>query len=599
MIKRYISRFFPVIPVALILGMTIFSHSCANTTTPPTGGPKDTIPPVITEIYPALGQVNVPVHKTKLELEFNEYVVVKDPKSLYLSPPLEKAPLHKIKGKSVIVYFEGDLDSNKTYTLDVTNAIADNNEGNMFPGYTLVFSTGERIDSMVVTGLVQDCNTLMPLKGATVMLYKDHADSAIFLKRPDAAVKTDEWGFFCLRNIQDTVYRMYAIMDENNNNIYEAENEKVAFIDTLIRPVVMVSDSLPELMKYDMKDTLNCLARNTEYELNIFREKPSKQMIVNKERIGERTAYITFMAPYAQVDSIWIKGVPADKLITQFNIVQDSLEIWVNDPKPQPDTLFLNVKYMKTDTLGLLNSFTEEIKLTKPRKSVAAKASKKDIKKEDTTAVFTMDAKPENIEQYGFVMEFKYPLVESAFDSLVFRSVKPRQQESIGKYTVTQDSLNLRKYVIMPSEKLQQGYEYFLKIPHRKFRDINGFYNDSSEVKVTLPSDDKLSTLILNLSGVNNKYIVDLLNEKRDKTLRSYIITEDVPLTFPYLKAGKYSIRITEDLNRNGIVDTGNLLEHRQPEKVRFYKLEDGTFLIDIPEMSELEQTIDINEMFN
>ena len=597
--KKILSNIFPAIPVAIVLGSMIFSHSCANTTTPPTGGPKDTIPPTIVEIYPALGQVNVPVHKTKLKLEFDEYVVVKDPKSLYLSPPLEKAPLHKIKGKSVIVYFDGDLDSNKTYTLDVTNAIADNNEGNMFPGYTLVFSTGERIDSMVVTGLVQDCNTLMPLKGATVMLYKDHADSAIFLKRPDAAVKTDEWGFFCLRNIQDTLYRMYAIIDDNNNNIYEAENEKVAFIDTLIRPVVMVSDSLPELMKYDMKDTLNCLARKTEYELNIFREKPSKQMIVNKERIGERTAYITFMAPYAQVDSIWIKGVPAEKLITQFNLVQDSLEIWVNDPRPQPDTLFLNVKYMKTDTLGLLNSFTEEIKLAKPRKSVAAKASKKDIKKEDTTAVFTMDAKPENIEQYGFVMEFKYPIVESAFDSLVFRSVNPRQQESIGKYTVTQDSLNLRKYVIMPSEKFQQGYEYFLKIPHRKFRDINGFYNDSSEVKVTLPSDDKLSSLTLNLSGVNNKYIVDLLNEKRDKTLRSYIITGDTSLLFPYLKAGKYSIRITEDLNRNGIVDTGNLLEHKQPEKVRFYKLEDGTFLIDIPEMTELEQARDINEMFN
>ena len=597
--KKILSNIIPAIPVAIVLGSMIFSHSCANTTTPPTGGPKDTIPPTIVEIYPALGQVNVPVHKTKLKLEFDEYVVVKDPKSLYLSPPLEKAPLHKIKGKSVIVYFDGDLDSNKTYTLDVTNAIADNNEGNMFPGYTLVFSTGERIDSMVVTGLVQDCNTLMPLKGATVMLYKDHADSAIFLKRPDAAVKTDEWGFFCLRNIQDTLYRMYAIIDDNNNNIYEAENEKVAFIDTLIRPVVMVSDSLPELMKYDMKDTLNCLARKTEYELNIFREKPSKQMIVNKERIGERTAYITFMAPYAQVDSIWIKGVPAEKLITQFNLVQDSLEIWVNDPRPQPDTLFLNVKYMKTDTLGLLNSFTEEIKLAKPRKSVAAKASKKDIKKEDTTAVFTMDAKPENIEQYGFVMEFKYPIVESAFDSLVFRSVNPRQQESIGKYTVTQDSLNLRKYVIMPSEKFQQGYEYFLKIPHRKFRDINGFYNDSSEVKVTLPSDDKLSSLTLNLSGVNNKYIVDLLNEKRDKTLRSYIITGDTSLLFPYLKAGKYSIRITEDLNRNGIVDTGNLLEHKQPEKVRFYKLEDGTFLIDIPEMTELEQAIDINEMFN
>jgi hypothetical protein len=252
---------------------------------------------------------------------------------------------------------------------------------------------------------------------------------------------------------------------------------------------------------------------------------------------------------------------------------------------------------MKTDTLGLLNSFTEEIKLLNPKKG-PAKTSKKDIKKEDTLAVFTMDAKPENIEQYGFVMEFKYPLVESAFDSLTFRSVNPRQQEEIGKYTVERDTLNLRKFTIRPAEKLQPGYEYFLKVPHRKFKDINGFYNDSSEVKVTLPNDDKLSTLSLVLSNVNNKYIVDLLNEKRDKVLRSYIIEDDATLPFPYLKEGKYSIRITEDLNRNGIVDTGILLEHKQPEKVRFYKLEDGTFLIDIPEMMEIEQNIDIIEMF-
>ena len=596
--KRFITNLLPLIPVGIILGTMIFSHSCANTTTPPSGGPKDTIPPLITEIYPVLGQTNVPRSKTKLEIKFNEYVTVKDPKSLFLSPPLEKSPMFKLKGKGVVVYFEGDLDSNKTYTLDVTNAIADNNEGNMFPGYTLVFSTGDRIDSMVVTGLVQDCNTLEPLKGATVMLYKDHADSAIFLKRPDAAVKTDDWGFFCLRNIQDTVYRMYAIIDENNNNLYEAETEKVAFIDTLIRPVTIVNDSLPELMKYDMKDTLHCLERKTEYELNIFREKPSKQLIVNKERIGERTAYITFMAPYAQIDSLWFKGIPSNKIITQFNLVQDSLEIWINDPKPQPDTLFLNVKYMKTDTLGMLNSFTEEIKLAKPKTSLVAKSAKKDIKHEDTTAVFTLEAKPETVEQYGFTMEFKYPIVKDGFDSLEFRSINPRQQEKRGKYKVTQDSLNLRRYIIMPEEKLQQGYEYFLKVPYRKFMDINGYYNDSTEVKVTLPTDDKLSSMSLVLSGVNNKYIVDLLSEKRDKVLRSYIIDKDITLLFPYLKAGKYSIRITEDLNRNGLVDTGILLEHKQPEKVRFYKLEDGTMLIDIPEMMELEQNINVTEMF-
>ena len=112
--KKILSKIFPAIPVCIVLGSMIFSHSCANTTTPPSGGPKDTIPPLITQIYPALGQTNVPVHKTKLEIKFNEYVVVKDPKSLFLSPPLEKSPQFKIKGKGVIVYFENDLDSNKT-----------------------------------------------------------------------------------------------------------------------------------------------------------------------------------------------------------------------------------------------------------------------------------------------------------------------------------------------------------------------------------------------------------------------------------------------------------------------------------------------------
>lgn len=596
--KKILSNLIPAIPVAIILGTMIFSHSCANTTTPPSGGPKDTIPPVIVEVVPVMGATNVPTKKTKLYLKFNEYVQVKDAKSLFLSPPLEKAPKYRLKGKGVEITFENDLDSNKTYTLDVTNAIADNNEGNMFPGFTLVFSTGDRIDSMVVTGLVQDCNTLQPLKGATVLLYKDHADSAIFLKRPDAAVKTDDWGFFCLRNIQDTVYRMYALIDENNNNKYDPDAEKVAFIDSLVKPVVVVNDSLPELLKYEMDDTLNCLARKTEYELSIFREKPSKQMIVNKERVGERTSYITFMAPYAEIDSIWITGVPAEKLITQFNILRDSLEIWVNDPAPQPDTFHLNVKYLKTDTLGMLNPAVDEIKLLNPDRKVFGKSSKKDLKHEDTIAVVDVVAKPETVEQYGFTMEFKYPVVEYAFDSLKFTYLNPKQQEFTGKFTVQQDSTNLRKYIIMPSEKLQTGYEYKLKVPYRIFRDINGFYNDSTEVKVTLPNDDNLSTLFLHLTDVNNKYIIDLLNEKRNEVLRSYVIDKDQTLIFPYLKAGKYSIRITEDLNRNGIVDTGILLEHKQPEKVRFYKLEDGTFLIDIPEMTEMDQNLNLKEMF-
>ena len=580
------------------VGTLVFSLSCANTTTPPSGGPKDTIPPVLEKFYPAQGDTMIPTHKTQISMTFDEYVVVKDVQNLYLSPPLEKTPKYKMRNKSLIVYFESDLDSNKTYVLDVSNAIADNNEGNMYPGYALVFSTGRQVDSMMMTGIVQDCNTLMPVKGATVMLYKDHSDSAIFKHRPDAAIKTDDWGFFCLRNIQDTLYRMYAIMDMNNNNIYEADQEQVAFLDTVVRPAQKVNDSLPELKKYIMTDTVACLARKTQYEMNLFKEVPSKQMILNKGRLGERTAYITFMAPYAQIDSIWMTGIPSDKLITQFNLEQDSLEIWVNDPRTLPDTLFLNVDYLKTDTLGNLVPTVEEVKLAKPREAAVAKSSRKDIKKEDTTTVFTITAEPETVEQYGFEIEFKYPLVEEAFDSLVFRYLNPKQQEFTDTYTVVQDSLNLRKYVVRPSSKLLPGYEYFLKVPHRKFKDINGFYNDSSEVKVTLPNDDKLSSLNLVLSNVMNKYIIDLLNEKRDQIIRSFIIERDTTLLFPYIKTGKYSIRLTEDLNRNGLVDTGNLLEHKQPEKVKFFKLDDGSSYLEIPEMTELEQAIDVGELF-
>ena len=184
-----LKKFLPLVPAALILGSLMFPSGCANTTTPPSGGAKDTIPPVLTKVSPLPATVNVS-RKAKLRFTFNEYVKIKDANGIYLSPPLERKPKSAIHGKSLDVSFESDLDSNTTYTLDLTDAIADNNEGNLFPGYTLVFSTGAKIDSMCLTGLVQDCNTLMPVKGATVLLYKDHSDSAVFLKRPVAAATT-------------------------------------------------------------------------------------------------------------------------------------------------------------------------------------------------------------------------------------------------------------------------------------------------------------------------------------------------------------------------------------------------------------------------
>lgn len=594
---KILGRIFPLIPAAMVIGVMMFPSSCANTTSQPSGGKKDTIPPVIVGIRPLPGSTHVPLN-TQIEIEFDEYVTVKDMKGIFLSPPQQNAPKYRMKGKKLVVYFEEPLLENTTYTLDLNAAVADNNEGNMFPGFTLAFSTGERIDSMVLTGTVRDCNTLQPIKGATVMLYKDHSDSAAMLHRPDAAVKTDSWGYFSIRNIQDTLYRVYAVVDEAGNNIYDLEADRIGFVDSLVRPVLVVSDTLKELLKYDMLDTAKCMARRSEYEMVVFKERPTRQIIKDSKRIDARSAYVSFMASGAEIDSIWVKNVPSRNLIMQFNRERDSLELWINDRRKAPDTLHVYVDYMKTDSTRSLSPFTEHLRLVSEKKESTSKSSRKNLKHEDTTCVFKLSAEAELIEQEGFSLLFNYPLIKEGFSKISLTSVNPRQQENPVKFSVTRDSTNLRKYIIKPQEALQHGYDYIIKVPYREFRDINGHYNDSTQVKVRLPEDDKLSLLSLELSGVEHTYIIDLLNEKRDKVLRSYHIDSDTTLDFPYLKKGKYSIRMTEDRNSNGLVDTGSILEHRQPEKVIFFKLKDGSYVLDIPESTELVQQINLATLF-
>ena len=595
--KKFLSRYFPLLPAAVVILSTLFSHSCANTTQAPTGGLKDTIPPVIVKISPKPGSIKVPVSGTKIVFTFNEYVTVKDPKSIYLSPPQEKAPKYKMKGKSLVVYFEEDLLPDITYTIDLTGAIADNNESNMFPGYTTWFSTGEIIDTMFLTGTVSDCNDLRPVKGATVMLYKDHSDSAVFLKRPIASVKTDEWGFFSLRNIRDTVYRAYALVDANGNNKYDPDEDRIAFLDTLVRPFRVVEEDSPELKKYDMKDTASCLARKSDINLVVFRERPSKQMVVNKKRTSDRSAYITFMAPDARIDSLWFNGFPADKVITEFNIQQDSLLLWINDSRPMPDTLQLFVNYWKTDSSGVLKPVAENFKLIDENKPKGRNARTK-IEHNDTVCAITLKADPETFEQYGIIMEFADPPFLGDFDTLSMKSINPKQVEQEERFTIERDSLNLRRYIVTPGFKIMSGYDYVFKVPQRSFRDINGHWNDSTQVKVTLPTGDDLSSFTLNVTGVDRKYIIEMLDEKKSKVFRKYIIEADKELLFPYLNKGKYCIRITEDANKNGIVDTGILLQHKQPEKVKFLRTNDSdTF--DIPERSEITQNLNMLEFMD
>ena len=594
----------------IVLGIfvsVIFSKSCANTSTPPEGGPKDTIPPVIVEVVPANNALNHPRDKrhSSVSFEFNEYVALNNPNSyLFLSPPQTKPPTAKIKGKRVVVSFEEPLDSNKTYSLSLGEAIKDNNEGNPFPPYTHSFSTGSHIDSLFVSGNIVEASTMLPMSNITVLFHTDPSDSAIFKVLPKAAAKSDLWGYFTVRNLPaDTVYRVFAIEDLNNNCLYDPDQERVAFLDTLVLPSSVMRDSLPELLSFNMTDTAACLSRPAQLSLSMFKEVSQRQILRAKERVSRRQMYLKFSAPYPQIDSIIIDGIPDEKLIKEYNYYKDSIVIWINDQGPVADTLRMRLTYMKTDdSLNILVPQTDTIRMVRPKAKMVENRWGEMVEEVDTLAAYEVDATPENIDQNGIIITFESPMIVTPFDSITIMAKNTREQVSPAQFTVEQDTANIKKFTLRLAEKLTPGFEYTLRIPDSVFMDIDGIYCDSLVKKITLPQDESLSSLTVEASNVHEKYLVELVDEKRTKVFRSYQIDTVSVLEFPYLKAGKYSIRITEDKNGNGQVDTGSLLDKKQPEKVMMFRFNESmgnnAYILELPERTELIQTIDIGEMF-
>ena len=590
-----------------IFASVIFSKSCANTSTPPEGGPKDTIPPVIVEVVPANNALNHPRDKrhSSVSFEFNEYVALNNPNSyLFLSPPQTKPPTAKIKGKRVVVSFEEPLDSNKTYSLSLGEAIKDNNEGNPFPPYTHSFSTGSHIDSLFVSGNIVEASTMLPMSNITVLFHTDPSDSAIFKVLPKAAAKSDLWGYFTVRNLPaDTVYRVFAIEDLNNNCLYDPDQERVAFLDTLVLPSSVMRDSLPELLSFNMTDTAACLSRPAQLSLSMFKEVSQRQILRAKERVSRRQMYLKFSAPYPQIDSIIIDGIPDEKLIKEYNYYKDSIVIWINDQGPVADTLRMRLTYMKTDdSLNILVPQTDTIRMVRPKAKMVENRWGEMVEEVDTLAAYEVDATPENIDQNGIIITFESPMIVNTFDSITIMAKNTREQVSPAQFTVEQDTANIKKFTLRLAEKLTPGFEYTLRIPDSVFMDIDGIYCDSLVKKITLPQDESLSSLTVEASNVHEKYLVELVDEKRTKVFRSYLIDSTSVLDFPYLKAGKYSIRITEDKNGNGQVDTGSLLDKKQPEKVMMFRFNESmgnnAYILELPERTELIQTIDIGEMF-
>ena len=265
------------------------------------------------------------------------------------------------------------------------------------------------------------------------------------------------------------------------------------------------------------------------------------------------------------------------------------------------------VKYHKTDSTGTLVPTVENLKMVAPaekkqqrrgaKQTEEKEKGNKPEKRKDLLEV-TVLADNKMVEQEGITIQVKEPLATIYKDSITFRMKTPRLIESNVDYTFVQDSLEITKYVVKTKEPYVTGNDYELVIPKGAFKDINGFTNDSITTKISLPTDENLSSLTLEMRNVDSRYIVELINPARSQVFRKYIISDDSDLLFPYLTAGEYSVRITEDKNGNGIIDTGELLVRNQPEKVLLYKLDDGKDIVKIADRTELVQTVDINSMF-
>ena len=582
--------------IAAFTAACLLSHSCANTTTAPQGGPKDTLPPVIRQIVPENGATAFPTVGGSVVLTFDEYTVVKNSGDILLSPPLKKKLKTKVRGKSIVVTVQDTLRENTTYTIDFGSALADNNEGNVAPRTVYTFSTGDVIDSMYVTGRVIDCQTLKPVPKTLVSLYRDHSDSACFNALPDAAAITDEWGFFTIRNIAPDAYRVYAYSDADGDFKYNPDGDKVAFMDSLFTPTAVVRDSIYELRGFDMKDTTACEARNAMFELPLFTGLQSVQYLQNYGRTAEKRGFLKFSAGDVVINSMEFVGIKPSDVLVQYTPSRDSLDFWITYKYHLEDSLILRLNYMKTDSTGVLKAMDESVVLGMPTDTALIRKNKE--RERDTIFQLKVTSAPETLEQEGITLETEFPIVQMVTDSISLTETNPKNQTEPREIRFTRDTTDIRRFILRPEGKLLPGYTYTVTIPRGTFTNMYGVPNREETLKLSLPTGEDLSALTIPLTGVDNRYIVELTNEKLDRVYRRFIVDCDSVLFCPYLKADKYAIRIMQDRNRNGIYDMGNLLERRQPERVLIFESEPGKRVLEIPERSEVEQSIDIQQMF-
>lgn len=558
----------------------------------PDGGWFDETPPKVIGASPADGAVNV--NQKKINIYFDEFIKLDNPsEKVVVSPPQLEQPEIKGAGRRIQISLVDSLKANTTYTIDFSDAISDNNEGNPMGNYTYSFSTGAAIDTMEVSGHVLESENLEPVKGILVGLYADHADSAFRTKPMLRVSRTDSRGRFVIKGVAPGSYRIYALQDQDGDYKFSQKSEKIAFSHDIIVPSCKPDvrqdttwvDSL-HIKSIDQVDYIHFLPDNIV--LRAFTEPLTDRFFLKAER--QKANSFTLFFSYGDSILPQIKGLNFDAenaFLVEASEKKDTITYWLKDTAlVNQDTLLMDITYRMTDSTGVLVNKTDSAQEILSKEPYAKRM--KNMEKELAAWTKKQEKKKKKGEPYDSVMEMK-PLdvqlsVSSQFDpdqNVIFSFPTPLAKVDTAAihlyakhdtlwYRAPMEFLPLenRKYELRG--EWRPDIEYSLEVDSAAFEDIYGLASKPIKQGFKVNSLDTYGTLLVNITSLHDLPLIVQLLDAQDKVVKETKTVNGVA-EFYYLKPQKYYMRLIVDRNNNGKWDTGNYASDQQAEEVYYY----------------------------
>ena len=573
-------------------------YSCANIGNP-SGGPIDKTPPIFMRSNPTPNAVNV--KDRKIEIFFDEIVTLKDPSTkIIVSPAQTEMPRMSALGRKVTVELVDSLLPNTTYTIDFSNSIQDNNEGNAIDNFAFAFSTGSVIDSMRVSGYVLDSRTLEPMQSVVVGLQSNLADSAFHKEKLQRVALTNDRGQFTIRNVSPGSYHIFALKDLDRDYKFGNPTEDIAFLDSIIVPSIGSREAADTV--YNDLNEIDTIMRATrpayfpnDILLSMFNEDRKSQYLANNLRVDSTRISLTFAAASDTLPSLSIVGrndVPDQWYTLERSQTNDTLTYWIRPPHlVSADTLMVATTYLRTDTASNLSWGTDTLKFTFQRQK--AKKKKKNEGTDSLEQIRFMELHPlanGTQEVYApLLLQTGTPI--ERYSREAFHLQRKLQNDTIFypaeiKSIALRDS-TLNRRDLMLKVDWEPGAAYTLAVDSLAMTDIYGLQTKPLKVDFNVRKMEEYGNIVFNIPAVRDSAIVELLDGTDKVVLHTPVKSHRAELL--NLLPGKYYARLFIDRNGNGKYDTGNYDMHLQPEETVYYP---GA--INLKKNWDVEQTWDI-----